>query len=58
MEHLNEMIAWEGGELDETETVALFQNLINSGMVWSLQGTYGRTATELIDSGYCHIYSE
>ena len=50
---LNDMVAWEQGELDFNETVDLFQRLINSGMVWQLQGMYGRTAVELIKRGYC-----
>lgn len=30
-----------------------FQYLIDTGIVWTLQGWYGRTATELLDSGVC-----
>ena len=30
-----------------------FQALIDSGMVWSLQGAYGRQAAALIEGGYC-----
>lgn len=47
------MIAWEQGELDADEVVELFQHLIDSGVVWSLQGTYGRTAQRLLDLGLC-----
>lgn len=50
----DKMIAWENGELDEIETAELFQNLIDTGMAWSLQGTYGRMATNLIRAGICH----
>ena len=48
---LDKMIAFESGELSEDETVGLFQDLVNSGLVWSLQGFYGRTAQRLIDAG-------
>jgi hypothetical protein len=48
------MIAWENGELDEDGTVALFQELVDNGMAWSLQGCYGRQAQALIDAGLVH----
>lgn len=41
---LDAMIAWEQGELDEEETTALFQRLVESGLIWQLQGCYGREA--------------
>jgi hypothetical protein len=47
------IINYEQGGLSSNETIALFQELINNGMAWSLQGHYGRTATHLIDAGYC-----
>ena len=47
------VMAFEAGELDEDEIVEGFQHLINSGVVWSLQGSYGRTAAALIESGRC-----
>ena len=48
------IIAFEQGELDKDQTIELFQHLINSGLVWRLQGFYGRTAEHLINAGYCH----
>lgn len=33
--------------------VESFQYLINTGLVWTLQGWYGRTAVDLISSGIC-----
>jgi hypothetical protein len=50
---LNQVIAYEQGELDEEGIIDMFQQLINSGMAWKMQGSYGRTAKALIDAGYC-----
>lgn len=45
------IVAYENDELTTAETVALFSELISTGAVWSLQGTYGRTAARFIDGG-------
>lgn len=51
MDVLDRMILWEQGELAEDETIQLFQELTDSGVVWQLQGNYGRTAMALISTG-------
>jgi len=52
MQKLTEsMIAYEQGKLDANETCQLFQQLLDSGLVWNLQGHYGRTAAALLDAG-------
>jgi hypothetical protein len=46
-----DLISYEQGELDVRETLDLFALLIKSGMAWTLQGSYGRTADELRHKG-------
>ena len=53
MDQVDKIIAYESGELDEEGIIELFQELIDSGLAWSFQGSYGRTARALIEAGYC-----
>jgi hypothetical protein len=45
------MIIENGNNHDEEELLAAWQALVDSGVVWKLQGYYGRTAMDLINSG-------
>lgn len=54
----NELFAYEQGELEYDECVQLFQKLVNSGLAWTLQGSYGRTAATLIDQGLITLPEE
>jgi len=52
-----EAVAFAEGfeEASSEETiVAAWQHLINTGLVWQLQGWFGRTARDLIEAGICH----
>ena len=48
---LDQMVAWEEGELSDDATIELFQRLVNSGLAWQLQGSYGRQAAAMLDAG-------
>ena len=41
------------GEPTEDELNAAWQYLIDTGMAWTLQGWYGRSAMSLIEAGTC-----
>jgi len=50
-ELLNKIVAYEHGKLDEQQTIQLFQDLVDSGMIMKLQGHYGRFAAQLLEEG-------
>ena len=51
---VSQIIAYEAGELDKQATITFFQDLIDAGLAWMLQGSYGRAASALIAKGLCH----
>lgn len=53
MPNITDIIDFENGEMDEERMVEFFQDMINSGVVWQLQGFYGRTAAALIEANEC-----
>ena len=48
---IDEIIAYENGELNDLQTIELFGKLVANGTAWTLQGHYGRTAHRLIEWG-------
>ena len=42
---------YETGAMSEEEVITFFQRLVDSGMAWRLQGSYGREAKRLIEAG-------
>lgn len=53
MPSVDDIMRYEQGEMDEAETIKFFQGLIDSGMAWKLQGSYGRAAMSFIEAGLC-----
>ena len=50
---VDKIIKYESGDMNEHELIEFFQGLIDSGMAWKLQGSYGRMAMHLINEGIC-----
>ena len=50
---VSKIIAYENNEMAQEEVIEFFQELIDTGHAWRLQGHYGRTALRLIEYGYC-----
>lgn len=48
---VSEIIEYESGDISEERFLALFQHLVDTGLAWTLQGHYGRTAAALLEGG-------
>lgn len=48
-DYFNALMSFEEGLLEEDEIIELFVYLLNSRIINSLQGSYQRTAQDLID---------
>jgi len=55
---IEKIIDFENGNMTEEETIEFFQGIIDSGLVWDLQGFYGRMANNLIEEGVCTPQTE
>lgn len=42
---------YENGTLDVSKVPELFQNLVDSGLIFELQGSYLRAVKELVEAG-------
>jgi hypothetical protein len=49
---VGKIMDFESGNMDDKEFIDFFAELVKTGMAWSLQGTYGRTAAGLIEAEY------
>lgn len=45
---------WESGDVDINREAEGFQHLIDSGVIFHLQGAYGRRAAQLEQEGLVH----
>jgi len=44
----------EGYGMTEKDVKKAWQKLVDTGQCWSLQGWYGRTASDLLEQGFIH----
>jgi len=59
MQNLTERITeYENGELDQQQTIQLFQELCDSQLILELQGHYGRLAYQLWEAGLITLDSD
>ena len=49
---ISKIIDYENGDLGTWGVIELFSQLIKNGQAWTLQGSYGRSARDLIESGF------
>ncbi len=55
MDNLDAIMLIEGDEdADEEELLDAWQSLVDSGIVWQLQGSYQRGARQMIEAGLIH----
>jgi len=48
---VDQLIAYEEGQLTEDEEIAFFEHLVETGTCWQLQGHYQRVAATLMKTG-------
>lgn len=51
MNLINDIIAFEAGELDDEQIIAMFQSLCDTGDIFKMQGSYQRMAQQLLAEG-------
>ena len=45
-----EISRYESGQMTEEEAINFFQDLVDSGIIWQLQGSYQREAVRLLNA--------
>ena len=51
MRLVDQLIAYEEGQITQDEEVAFFEHLVETGACWQLAGHYQRVAATLIEAG-------
>ena len=51
MRLVDQLIAYEEGQITQDEEVAFFEHLVETGVCWQLSGHYQREAATLIEAG-------
>ena len=51
MRLVDQLIAYEEGQITQDEEVAFFEHLVETGVCWQLSGHYQRAAATLIEAG-------
>ena len=52
---VDKIMEFENSEMSDQDTIAFFQELIDHDLVSQLQGSYGRMAASLVNSGLCTV---
>ena len=52
---VDKMVSYEGGEMNDEETIEFFQELLDRRLIASLQGNYQRTAALLLELGHIEL---
>lgn len=52
---VSKIMDYESGEMDEEQVVEFFQELIDTKIIYQLQGSYQRAAQDLINAGVVHV---
>jgi len=52
---VDKMISYESGDMDEGQVIDFFQELLDRRLINSLQGSYQRIATTLLEKGLIEL---
>ncbi len=52
---VDKIMEYEGGDMNDEAMIVFFQELVDTGLAWTLQGHYGRTAKALIEAGHVEV---
>tara|TARA_B100000085_G_C18370513_1_gene442154 strand:+ start:587 stop:760 length:174 start_codon:yes stop_codon:yes gene_type:complete len=51
MEMIEDIVRYENGEMNEEQEIEFFQSLLDTGIIFSLQGHYQRQMDRMIENG-------